>query len=362
MHLNLQEGGTMMNSGMINIVDNSKYAAKGYKNKFYRTNGMGFEDYFTRDLRKNFRKETTALLYSHVVWFYGRVSNSGKVYKYSNKGLCKFFEERMNNKDLSTIKRAWNTIEELRLITRRINDSGLRETFYDEELAYKLFNIYEPGHDKFLGEYANEIATKNIMDGCTVLTPKEREQMNSYELRLHDRLASRYGNLTENELQEAYERLVEKYTKALLKIVSKRFLSYVEHAQEKCTEYKEGKIENSKYSNANEMLIYFIHDVAGQYSDVSKLFEKFTPRNLKDEQDQIDDELLLAKKPMKRLSKEDIVRIKTMAVPKAKKYVKSLIGWYIPEGYESQAKSAGILFTEDGIIWGFDYFLRSYKW
>lgn len=349
-----------MMSGMINIVDNSKYAAKGYKNKFYRTNGMGFEDYFTRDLRKGFRKETTALLYSHIIWFYGRENNSGKVYKYSNKGLCKFFEERMNDKNLSTIKRAWNNLEELGLITRRINDSGLRETYYDEELAYKLMNIYEPGHDKFLAEYVKEIATKNMMDACTVLTPEERKQMTNYQLRLHDRLTKHYGNLTENEQEEAYKLLVEKYTKLLLKIVSKRFLSYVEHAQEKCTEYKEGKIENRKYSNANEMLIYFIHDVAGQYSDVSKLFSKFTPTNLKDEQDQIDEELLLAKKPIKRLSKEDIVRIKTMSIPKAKRLVKSLIGWYIPEGYEQQAYSAGILYTKDGIIWGFNYMLRAY--
>ncbi len=350
-----------MNSGMINIVDNSKYAVKGFKNKFYRTNGMGFEDYFSRDLTKGFRKETMALLYSHVIWFYGRESNSGKVYKYSNKGLCKFFETRMNDKNLSTIKRAWNRLEELGLITRKINDSGLKETYYDEELAYKLMNIYEPDHDKFLEEYAIEQATKNMMDACTKLTEEERNKMNPYKLRLHDRLVNRYGSLTEKDQEEAFKRLVEIYTKALLKIVSKRFLSYVEHAQDKCTEYKEGKVENKKYSNANEMLIYFIHDVAGMYSDVSKLFSKFTPTNLKDEQDQIDEELLLAKKPIKRLSKEDIVRIKTMSVPKAKRLVKSLIGWYIPVGYEEQARSAGILYTEDGIIWGFDYLLRSFK-
>lgn len=350
-----------MNSGMINIVDNARYAPSGYKSKYYRTNGMGYDDYFSRDLTKGFRKEMYVLLYSHVVSFYGRSKNVGKVYRYSNPGLLTFFNSRMNNKNLSTIKRGWNQLEELGLITRTFNDKEIREISYNEEIAYKLLNVYEPNQDKFIVDYATEQATKNIMEGCTKLTKKERQQMTYFQLMLHNRLAKRYGNLNEEELQEAFERLREHYIKALCKIVSKRLLSYVEHAQDKCKEYKEGKIENRKYSNANEMLIYFIHDVAGMYSDVSNMFKKFTPHNLKDEQDQIDDELLLAKRMIKRLSKEDIVRIKTMSIPKAKRLVRSLVGWYIPEGYEQQAKSAGILTTEDGIIRGFDELFRRFK-
>ncbi len=350
-----------MNSGMINIVDNGRYAPSGYKNKYYRMNGVGYDDYFSRDLKKGFRKEMYVLLYSHVISFYGRNKNVDKIYRYSNSGLLTFFEQRMNEKNLSTIKRGWNQLEELGLISRRLNEKGIREVSYDEKIAYKLMNIYEPNQDKFIVEYAAELATKNIMDGCTKLTKKERKQKTVYQLNLHDRLAKRYGNLNEEGLQIAFEELKKCYIKMLCKIVSKRLLSYVEHATEKYEEYKKGKIENRKYNNANEMLIYFIHDIAGMYSDVTEMFKKFTPQNLKDEQDQIDDELLLARRMIKRLSKEDIVRIKTMSIPKAKKLVQSLVGWYIPEGYEEQAKSAGILTTEDGIIWGFDGILRSFK-
>ncbi len=345
---------------MIHIVDNSKYALSGFKNKYYRTNGMSFEEYFSRSLKKGCRKEGYILAYNHVIWFYGRTKNTGKTYQYSNKGIVQFFSNLLNEKDIATIKRAWNFLEELGLIKRKVNKDCRREIYYDEEVAYKLMNIYEPEHDIFITNYANEMAVKNIMDGSTKLTSEEYQKLGFYEQRRYDRLAKRYGHLSDSEREEAFKVLVDKYIKALKKIVSKRLLSYVEHASDKCSEYKEGKVENKKYSNANEMLIYFIHDVAGMYSDVSNLFKKFTPQNLMDEQDLIDQELKHSR-PMKRLSKEDIVRIRTMSIPKAKKYVKSLIGWFIPEGYEEQALSAGILFTDDGMIKGFDYIRRKFN-
>ncbi len=313
----------------LNFVENGKYAPTGFKNKYYRYNGIAKDAFYQKNIAKGKRIEFYVLLYFHVIEFYGQAKNCKKEYMFSNKGIQNYFSQfYYNHVDITTIKRGWATLERLELI-KRDSFTGFRKVTLNEEVAYQLMNIYEVKNDEFISSYANSLATKHVNDASIP-----------------------------NECQlEMIKKLEEIYSKQLRKIVSKRLLSYVEKAKEKYLHYKESGVAKGKYSDQNEMVAYFIHEVTSKYFNVSEFFNKFLPDNLRDKQEVIDDYLIKQlPKEVRSLSKEEIVRIKTMSIPKARKLVGKVIGWKVVPDLRELAVSANILLNDDGQIIGYNYF------
>lgn len=328
-----------------NILNDSSFKMERWDDNV-RFNGINLDDFYRPNRRIGKRSiEAYIKVLFLIVSFKLNNSTKEKDFFVSTRKLLRVltFERYKDSKGqdkvrgygndycIKTIQRAIRTLEDLELIyveknplkkSQMLNPNEYwnRKLHPNMEAIKELLNVYSD-EDQFIKKYASNVALRQIMNDTSI--PEELKG-------------------------EASIKRIELYMLQLKKIVRKRPYSYIEKIEDKYKEYeKEGL--NIGYNNASDMISYFILKTTSKYS-VVRMFEKYIPASLKEQQKLIDAAYKKNAVPYGELSKEDLVRIKMLNEPDAHAQIDRFKGYKVPGYLQEEFKALGALISDDGFI------------